>query len=76
WGKGTDYTTQYTATYIAKAAPHETLYAQTAINMGTVEVPFTLYFKAKSSGLEVQTTGLWSGSTSWNFRHIIIHWVE
>ena len=71
WGKTTEYSTQYTATFPVKAGPHESVRASSVVNQGTLDVPYTMHLSSKSTGVNVQTTGTWRGVSSWDLRHTI-----
>jgi len=71
WGKTTEYTTQYTATFPVKASPQKSVRASSVVNQGTLDVPFTMYLSSKSSGVKVQTSGTWRGVSSWDLRHSV-----
>ena len=72
WGKSTSYTTQYTATFPVKAAPHKAYRAMSVANQGTLDVPYTMHLSSKSTGVKVQTSGTWQGVSSWDIRHTIM----
>ncbi|KAI0758163.1 hemolytic lectin [Fomes fomentarius] len=71
WGKTTSYTTQFTATFPVKAGPNETIRAGAVVNQGTLDVPYTLYWSSKSSGVKVQTKGIWHGVSCWDLRYTV-----
>ncbi|KAK0451214.1 hemolytic lectin LSLb [Desarmillaria tabescens] len=74
WKFGTQNT--FTRTYAAhfpgvKAGPHQTVHAVSAVQQGTLEVPYTIHLASKSAGVEVVTKGLWHGVSSWGLHHDI-----
>jgi len=71
WGKTTEYTIQYTATFPVMAGPHKSVRASSVVNQGTLDVPYTMYLSSKSSGVKVQTSGTWQGVSSWDIRYTI-----
>lgn len=71
WGKTTQYSTQYTATFPVKAGPHNSVRASSVVNQGMLDVPYTMCMSSKSTGVKVETTGTWRGISSWDLRHTI-----
>ena len=71
WGKTIEYNTQYTTTFHVKVGPHKSVRATAVVNHGTLNVPYTMYLTSKSSGIKVQTTGFWSGASSWDLRQTV-----
>lgn len=71
WGKTTEFTTQYTATFPVRAAPNTSVRAISVVNQGTLEVPYVMHMSSRSSGVRVTTTGTWHGVSSWDLRHTI-----
>ena len=69
WGKTTEYSTQYTATFPIKVAPHKIVRALSVVSRGMLEVPYTMHLSSKTTGVKVQTTGTWHGVSSWDFRY-------
>ncbi|SJK98752.1 uncharacterized protein ARMOST_02021 [Armillaria ostoyae] len=75
WKFGTQNT--FSKTYTAhfsglKAGPHQTVHAVSSVKLGTLEVPYTIYLASKSAGVEVVTSGLWRGVSSWELHHDIM----
>ena len=68
WGKTIEYNTQYTTTFRVKVRSRQSVLAAAVVNRGTLNVPYTMYLSSKSSGTKVQTTGSWSGASSWDLR--------
>jgi len=71
WGKTTEYSTQYTATFPVKAGPRKSVRASSVVNQGMLDVPYTMFMSSKSTGVKVETTGTWRGVSSWDLRHTI-----
>ncbi len=71
WGESTTYTIQFTATFPVKAGPHESIRATAVVNQGTLDVPYTLYWSSKSSGVKVETKGIWHGVSAWDLRYTV-----
>ncbi|KAK0459932.1 hemolytic lectin LSLb [Armillaria novae-zelandiae] len=75
WKFGTQNT--FSKTYTAqfpglKAGPKQTVRAVSSVKLGTLEVPYTTYLVSKSEGVEMVTSGLWRGVSSWELHHDIM----
>lgn len=71
WGEQNSFTKSYTMTFPVKAGPHETVRAVSTVNKGDIEVPFTIHFVSKSTGVKTETKGIWRGVSTWDLRHTI-----
>ncbi|KAK0184396.1 hemolytic lectin LSLb [Armillaria mellea] len=73
WSFGTQnsYTKTYSASFPVKAGPHSTVRGVSTVQKGTLDVPFTMYLASKSTGVKVQTQGVWNGVSSWDLHHSI-----
>ncbi|KAJ7451332.1 hemolytic lectin [Mycena latifolia] len=71
YGKTESFEKTYTASFPVKAGPHMTVHAVSTVNVGTLEVPYTLYLSSKSTGTKAETRGIWRGVSSWALRHSI-----
>jgi hypothetical protein len=71
YGKEDSFSVAYTATFPVKVGPHATVHAVSTVNVGTLEVPYTLHLSSKRTGTKAQTQGIWRGVSSWDLRHTI-----
>ncbi|KAJ7473451.1 hemolytic lectin [Mycena latifolia] len=69
YGKTESIQKTYKANFPVKAAARTKVHAVSTVNVGNLEVPYTLYLSSKSTGAKAQTHGIWRGVSSWDLRH-------
>lgn len=72
WGESTSFAKTWKTTYPAKAQPGKALRVIVTIERGSLEVPYTLRQKSKSTGQTVETTGIWKGVSSGNTKIVYL----
>ncbi|KAG8985086.1 hypothetical protein FRB94_012017 [Tulasnella sp. JGI-2019a] len=71
WGEQNSFSKSYTATFLVKAGPHQTVRAVSTVNKGDIEVPYTIYLSSKGTGAKTETKGVWRGVSTWDPRHTV-----
>lgn len=71
WGREESFSHNYTASFPVKANPYTIVRAVSTVNQGTLEVPYTIHLKSKSSGAMAESKGIWHGVSTWDLRHTI-----
>lgn len=66
WGKSETFTKTWVTKYPAKAQPGRTVRVIVTIERGSLEVPYKIRQKSKSTGQIGETTGIWKGVSSGN----------
>ncbi|KAK0472997.1 hypothetical protein IW261DRAFT_1423968 [Armillaria novae-zelandiae] len=61
----------YTANFPVKAGLGKTVCGVLFVQKGTLEVPYTIQLASKSTGVWVETKGIWRGVSSWELHHLI-----
>jgi hypothetical protein len=71
WGSTNSSSKSYIARLPVVTPPLATAQAVSSVTSSTINVPFTMYLKSASTGVEVQTKGIYKGATTWDLRHEI-----
>ncbi|KAK0209833.1 hypothetical protein IW262DRAFT_1281142 [Armillaria fumosa] len=71
FGTENTFSKTYTANFPVKAGPKKTVRGVSSVQEGTLEVPYTIHLASKSTGVWVETKGIWRGVSSWELRHDI-----
>ncbi|KAK0491956.1 hypothetical protein EDD18DRAFT_1080175 [Armillaria luteobubalina] len=71
FGTENTLTKTYTANFPVKAGPGKSVRGVSSVQEGTLEVPYTIHLASKSTGVWVETKGIWRGVSSWELRHDI-----
>jgi hypothetical protein len=69
WGSTTSSSKSYIARLPVVTPPHTTARAVSSITSSIIDVPFTMYLRSASTGVEVETEGIYKGETTWDLRH-------
>ncbi|KAI0046192.1 hemolytic lectin LSLb [Auriscalpium vulgare] len=71
FGEGNSFTKKYTASASVTMNPHKTVLVSSVVRKGFLEVPYTIHLSSKSAGVQVESTGIWYGATTWHLRNIV-----
>ncbi|KAK0491950.1 hypothetical protein EDD18DRAFT_1321316 [Armillaria luteobubalina] len=71
FGTENTFSKMYTANFPVKAGPKKTVRGVSSVQEGTLEVPYTIHLASKSTGVWVETKGVWRGVSSWDLHHDI-----
>lgn len=66
WGKVDSTSFSYTAAIPVKVQAAESVKVSAIVSSGTLTVPFTIYLSSISTGVKVETKGIWRGATTWD----------
>ncbi|KDR66599.1 hypothetical protein GALMADRAFT_232450 [Galerina marginata CBS 339.88] len=71
WGGSTSTSKSYTARLPIVAPANSSVRATSSVTRSTLNIPFTVFSKAVSTGFVARTEGIYTGVTTWDLRHAV-----
>jgi hypothetical protein len=68
YGQSETRSKSYTETYPVNAPAGKNIRCVATVSEGTLIVPYTITLKSKSTGVQTETKGIWTGVSTWDIR--------